>query len=171
MNDAIANWQTNLLKQENLGRRIFWPVWMTQGVLLSMTMMRNRGSWRRTLVSGSIEWRSRWPLRPAEGVLGNQVLAWSSIQAWTPSTTQLSGSLSNQDDDGNKNPTNFHIWQWKTVFLHALHVHFSSFDILKTFSFFLRREKWLVLQFCGRYERMMTNVQLYLFISQALVPI
>ena len=28
----------------------------------------------------------------------------------------------------------------KTVFLHALHVHFSSFDILKTFSFFLRRE-------------------------------
>ena len=26
------------------------------------------------------------------------------------------------------------------VFLHALHVHFSSFHILKTFSFFLRRE-------------------------------
>ena len=36
--------------------------------------------------------------------------------------------------------TNLHIWQWKTVFLHALHVHFSSFDILKTFSSFLRRE-------------------------------
>ena len=50
------------------------------------------------------------------------------------------GSLSNHDDDGNKNPTNLHIWQWKTVFVHALHVHFSSFDILKTFSFFLRRE-------------------------------
>ena len=50
------------------------------------------------------------------------------------------GSLSNLDDDGNKNPTNLHIWQWKTVFLHALRVHFSSFDILKTFSFFLRRE-------------------------------
>ena len=49
-------------------------------------------------------------------------------------------SLSNQDDDGNKNPTNLHIWRWKTAFLHALHVHFSSFDILKTFSFFLRRE-------------------------------
>ena len=32
------------------------------------------------------------------------------------------GSLSNHDDDGNKNPTNLHIWQWKTVFLHALHV-------------------------------------------------
>ena len=47
------------------------------------------------------------------------------------------GSLSNHDDDGNKNPTNLHIWQWKTVFLH---VNFSSFDILKTFSFFLRRE-------------------------------
>ena len=39
------------------------------------------------------------------------------------------GSLSNHDDDGNKNPTNLHIWQWKTVPLHALHVHFSSFDI------------------------------------------
>jgi len=50
------------------------------------------------------------------------------------------GSLSNHDDDGNKNPTNLHIWQWKIVFLHALHVHFSSFDILKMFSFFLRRE-------------------------------
>ena len=42
----------------------------------------------------------------------------------------LVGSLSNHDDDGNKNPTNLHIWQWKTIFLHALHVHFSSFDIL-----------------------------------------
>ena len=52
----------------------------------------------------------------------------------------LLGSLSNHDDDGNKNPTNLHIWQWKTVFLHALHVHFSCFDILKTFSFFLQRE-------------------------------
>ena len=37
------------------------------------------------------------------------------------------GSLSNHDDDGNKNPTNLHIWQWKTVFLHALHVHFFIF--------------------------------------------
>ena len=32
----------------------------------------------------------------------------------------LLGSLSNHDDDGNKNPKNLHIWQWKTVFLHAL---------------------------------------------------
>ena len=55
-------------------------------------------------------------------------------------TTTTKGSLSNHDDDGNKTPTNLHIWEWKTVFLHALHVHFSSFDILKTFSFFLRRE-------------------------------
>ena len=42
----------------------------------------------------------------------------------------LVGSLSNHDADGNKNPKNLHIWQWKTVFLHALHVHFSFFDIL-----------------------------------------
>ena len=75
---------------------------------------------------------------------------------------------SNHDDDGNKNPTNLHIWQWKTVFLHALHVHFSSFDILKTFSFFL----WPVLQLCGRREHMMTNVQwVCLVMSLALVPI
>ena len=47
------------------------------------------------------------------------------------------GSSSNHDDDVNGNPKNLHIWHWKTVFLHALHVHFSSFDILKTFSFFL----------------------------------
>ena len=49
-------------------------------------------------------------------------------------------ALSNHDDEGNTNPTNLHIWQWKTGFLHALHVHFPSFDILKTFSFFLWRE-------------------------------
>ena len=50
----------------------------------------------------------------------------------------LLGNLSNHDYDGNKNLTNLHIWQWKTVFLH---VHFfSSFDISQTFSFFLRRE-------------------------------
>ena len=39
-----------------------------------------------------------------------------------------------------QNPTNLHVWQWKTVFLHTLHVHFSSFDILKTFLLFPRRE-------------------------------
>ena len=49
------------------------------------------------------------------------------------------GSLSNHDDS-NINPTNLHIWQRKTVFLHALHVHFLSFDILLTFAFFLRRK-------------------------------
>ena len=42
----------------------------------------------------------------------------------------LRGTLSNHDDDDNKNLTNLHIWQWKTIFLHALHVQFSSFDIL-----------------------------------------
>ena len=70
------------------------------------------------------------------------------------------GSLSNHDDDGSKNPTNLHIWQWKTVFLRALHVHFSSFNILKTFLFFYD-VTWPVLQLCGRYERMMTNVQFF----------
>ena len=55
------------------------------------------------------------------------------------------GSLSNHDYDGNKNPTNLHIWQWKTLFMHALHVHFH-------FLTFCRRSrsfydvKWPVLQ-------------------------
>ena len=43
------------------------------------------------------------------------------------SNRELKGSLSNHNDDGNKNLTNLHIWQWKTVFLHALHVRFSVF--------------------------------------------
>ena len=35
------------------------------------------------------------------------------------------GSLRNHDDDGNKNVSNLHIWRWKTIVLHALHVQFS----------------------------------------------
>ena len=37
-------------------------------------------------------------------------------------------------------PHKFAYLTMKTVFLHALHVHFSSFDSSKTYSFFLRRE-------------------------------
>ena len=55
-------------------------------------------------------------------------------------TKMILGSLRNHDDNGNKNVTNLHIWQWKTIDLHALHVHFSLLDIPQTFSFFLRRE-------------------------------
>lgn len=36
------------------------------------------------------------------------------------------GSVSNQDDDGDKIGTNLHMWQLKTQLLHALHVHFSQ---------------------------------------------
>ena len=69
------------------------------------------------------------------------VWCWAAMVLNLPKTkSKLLGSLSNHEDDGNKNPTNLHIWQWKTVFLHALHVNFSAFDILKTFSFFLRRQ-------------------------------
>ena len=80
------------------------------------------------------------------------------------------GSLSNHDDDGNKNLTNLHIWQWKTGFLHALHVHFSSFDILNISRSFYD-VKWPVLQLCGRREHMMTNVNFCPLMSQELVPI
>ena len=56
------------------------------------------------------------------------------------SVAYILGSLSNQDDDGDKNVTNLHIWQWKTAVLHALHVQFSFLDISQTFLFSLRRE-------------------------------
>ena len=54
-------------------------------------------------------------------------------------TEYIIGSLRNHDDDCNNNVTNLHIWYWKTIVLHALHVQFI-FDITQTFSFFLRRE-------------------------------
>ena len=63
-----------------------------------------------------------------------------SLTTYHPVIDLIWGSLSNRDDDGNKNLSTLHIWQWKTVFLHALHGHISSFDISQTFSFFLRRE-------------------------------
>ena len=59
-------------------------------------------------------------------------------ELWFPYLQKTQWVLRNYD--GTKNPTDLHIWQWKTVFLHALHVHFSSFDIKKTSSFFLWRE-------------------------------
>ena len=77
-------------------------------------------------------------------------------ELWFPYLQNTQWVLRNYD--GNKKPTDLHIWQWKTVFLHALHVHFSFFDILKTSSFFLWRE-WPFLQLCGRREHMLTNVQ------------
>ena len=40
------------------------------------------------------------------------------------------GSLRNHEDDDNKNPQICIFDTWKTVFLHALHVYISSFDIL-----------------------------------------
>ena len=45
------------------------------------------------------------------------------------------------------------------------------FDILLTFSLFLRREMAKFLQLCGQRERAMTNVQFCLLMSKALVPV
>ena len=64
---------------------------------------------------------------------GQQIVNLGGFPLTLPGGGATLGSLSNHDADSNKNPTNLHIWQWKTVFLHALHVHFSSFDSLKTF--------------------------------------
>ena len=68
-------------------------------------------------------------------------------------------SLSNHDVAGNKNPTNLHVWQWKTVLLHALHVLFFLFLTFCRRSRSLYDVKWDVLQLCGRREHLMTNVQ------------
>ena len=46
-----------------------------------------------------------------------------------PCVCSVKGSLSNHDDDGNTNATNV-----QTIVLHALHVHFSFFDISQLFS-------------------------------------
>ena len=73
------------------------------------------------------------------------------------------GSSMNQDDDSNKNVKNVHIWRWKTILLHALHVKFSFLYISQTFSFFPRRE-WPVLQLCGRREHMTTKFN-FVFLS------
>ena len=80
----------------------------------------------------------------------------------------LLGNLNNHDVDGNKNPTNLHIWQWKTVFLHALHVHFLFFFLTlwrRSLSFY--DVKRLVLQLCGRREHMIRNVQFCPLMLQA----
>ena len=45
-----------------------------------------------------------------------------------------------QDDNGNENVTNLHIWRQKITVLHALHVHSLFFFISSTFLSFLRRE-------------------------------
>ena len=91
----------------------------------------------------------------------NKIVAerrWPSKYHWN-----TIGSLSNHDDDGNKNPTNLHIWKWKIVFLHALHVHISFFAFLKTFSFFLRREmtSFAVVWTTWAYDNKMFNLSSY----------
>ena len=43
---------------------------------------------------------------------------------------QRKGSLSNHDNDGNKRPTNLHIWQWKTAFFSFW--HFEDVFVLST---------------------------------------
>ena len=60
-----------------------------------------------------------------------------------PSLLDKIGTLNNHHhhDDGDKNVTNLHIWQWKTnIVLHALQVQFSFLYISLPFSSFPRRE-------------------------------
>ena len=46
----------------------------------------------------------------------------------TSATQQQKGSLSNNNDDCNKNPANLHIWQWKTAFF--IFWHFEDVLVL-----------------------------------------
>ena len=50
-----------------------------------------------------------------------------------------------------------HIWQWKTAFLYALHVHFFLLTFWRRSRSFYD-VKWPVLQLPGRREHTMTNV-------------
>ena len=77
------------------------------------------------------------------------------------------GAFSYHDDDGIRNVTNLHIWQWKIVALHALHVHISFSDIFA--DVLVLSTTWNDLFW--RRERMMKNVQFCLLISEALVPL
>ena len=80
------------------------------------------------------------------------------------------GRLRNHDDDSNKNVTNLHIWLWKTIVLHALHVQFSFLTFRRPSRSFCD-VKWPVLQLRRRRDHMMTNVQFCLLISEALVSV
>ena len=85
------------------------------------------------------------------------------------SVAYMLGSLSNHDNDGDKNVTNLHIWQWRQQLctLCTCSFHFWT-SRRRSRSFY--DVKWPVLQLCGRHEHMMTNVQFCFLMSQALVP-
>ena len=78
-------------------------------------------------------------------------------------------SLSNHDDDGNKNVTNLHIEQRKTIVLHVLHVHFPFLYILQPFPFFPQHEMPCFAVTWTTWP-LITNIQFCLLISKALVP-
>ena len=107
-------------------------------------------------------WRGIWLSRKQRVIFPT-----ANWQVWyqscSPSTI---GSLSIHDDySGKKNVNNLHIWQWKTVVLHVLYVHFSFLYVSRCTRSF-HDMKWPVLQLC---EHMITNVQFCLLISEALV--
>ena len=116
-----------------------WKILLTQGVDFF-----NINHLTKFLISRSHLWISQKEFHCETLVYFPQFHFWitakrASIILQNDSNSSL-GSLSNHDDDGNKNVTNLHIWQWKIIVLHALHVHISFLDISQTFSFFPRRE-------------------------------
>ena len=106
-----------------------------------------------------------WSSDSADTQISSLQSDWSHLTSFARIGTILR-SLNNHDDDGIKNVTNFHIWQSRTVVLHALHVQFS-FLIFRSCSRSFQGVKWPVLQFCGRSEHMMTNGQFCPLISSS----
>jgi len=94
-----------------------------------------------------------------------------SMLIFPRSTNQIRELKQPRQRRGNNNVIYLHIWQWKTIVLHALHVHFSFLDIRQTFSFFPRREITCFAVVWTPGEHMMTNVQFCLLNSQALLLI
>ena len=82
-----------------------------------------------------------------------------ALQRETRCFTDNSHVISNQYSDGDKNLTNLHIKQWKTVIkLCSCCFHWCTFCYC---SHPLHDVKCPVLQLCGRREQMMTNSQIY----------
>ena len=65
------------------------------------------------------------------------LLCWQQLYVWGI----LFGNLSNHDDERQRKPHKFaYLTMKNSIFVRFARAFFSSFDILKAFSFFLRRE-------------------------------
>ena len=94
---------------------------------------------------------------------------WEHQLPWVWPIWEKIGSLINQTDNRNK-VTNLHIWQWKAVVLHALHVQCSFLYVFQKFLFFPQSKMncFAVVWTTLADDDKLWNLSL---ISEALVPI